>query len=129
MLTETIAIDRQTLEDTICDLTASKELLTRERDSIDNRIRALGERIVALQAKLDQAGRHSSGKAPRLRKGEGVAAILKVLNGPEGIGMSQAQISEKTEIPASTVFRMLKNRKNEDKFVLGPDNLWRKKMA
>ena len=127
MLADTITIDRQTLEDTICDLSASKELLTRERDSIDNRIKALGERIVALQAKLDQAGRNSSGKGARLRKGEGIVAILKVLNGPDGLGMSQAQIAEKTGIPGSTVFRILK--KNEDKFVAGPDNLWRKKAA
>jgi len=127
MQTDTIAIDRQTLEDTICDLASSKDLLSRERDNMDARIKALGERIAGLQAKLEQAGRNSPGKGTRLRKGEGLSAILKMLNGPEGIGMSQAQIAEKTGIPGSTVFRILKKQKNADKFILGLDNLWRKK--
>src|SRR5882672_5118653 len=100
-----ISIDRQTLEDTISDLLASKELLIRERDNINNRISAISGRIQSLQAKLEQSSRNGAGKKQRLRKGEGMAAILKVLNPQDGLGLSQAQIAEKTGISGSTVFR------------------------
>lgn len=89
------------------------------------RITALGERIQSLQVKLEQSERAASGKGFRLRKGEGIGAILKVVSGPDGLGLSQVQIAEKTGISASTVYRLL--TKNPDRFVLGQDNLWRKK--
>ncbi|MGA9777390.1 MAG: hypothetical protein WBS33_03875 [Verrucomicrobiia bacterium] len=125
MLNTNIVIDRQTLEDTISDLSESKELLSRERDSIDKRITALNDRITSLKLKLEQSARASNGKSPRLRKGEGVNGILKVLTGENGIGLSQAQIAEKTGISGASVYRTL--TKNPDKFVRGTDDLWRLK--
>jgi len=125
MTNDSICIDRQTLEDTICDLSASKELLEREAQTIATRVTAIGQRIQSLQEKLDQSARGSNGKS-RLRKGQGVEAILKVLNPEGGLGLSQAQISEKTGIPGATVYRTL--NKNKDKFVMLVDNLWRKKV-
>jgi hypothetical protein len=125
MLNEIITIDRQTLEDTICDLSKSREVLSRERDDMNTRIAALEIRIQSLRSKLEQSTKSSNGKSPRLRKGEGVNAILKVLNGESGIGLSQAQIVEKTGISGASVYRTL--TKNPDKFVRGNDDLWRMK--
>jgi hypothetical protein len=126
MQSQTIEIDREFVEQTLADLIDSKDLLCRERDNIVRRIDALTQRIQSLESKLSQAGRGgANGKKPRLRKGEGIAAILNALNGPDGLGMSQAQISERTGIAGSTVFRLL--NKNADKVALGVDMLWRKK--
>jgi Fic family protein len=125
MLNENITIDRQTLEDTIGDLSESQCLLARERDGINARIAALDERIKSLRAKLEQATRTSNGKSARLRKGEGVNGILKVLTGENGGGLSQAQIAEKSGISGASVYRTL--TKNSDKFVRGNDDLWRLK--
>jgi septal ring factor EnvC (AmiA/AmiB activator) len=125
MLNTNITIDRQTLEDTIGDLSESQSLLARERDGINARIAALDERIKSLRAKLEQAARTSNGKSARLRKGEGVNGILKVLTGENGVGLSQAQIVEKTGISGASVYRTL--TKNPDKFVRGNDDLWRLK--
>jgi septal ring factor EnvC (AmiA/AmiB activator) len=125
MLNTNITIDRQTLEDTIGDLSESQSLLSRERDGINARIAALEERIKSLRSKLEQSARTSNGKSPRLRKGEGVNGILKVLTGENGVGLSQAQIVEKTGISGASVYRTL--TKNPDKFVRGSDDLWRLK--
>src|SRR5947209_7242112 len=107
MSNESISIDRQILEDTIRDLSESESLLTREAQSIEARIKAIRDRVRTLQDKINQASKGAGSGNRRLRKGEGMAAILAVLNGPEGLGMSQAQIAEKTAIPGSTIFRLL----------------------
>lgn len=127
MAIDSISIDRQILEDTINDLCESEKLLIREAQAITTRIQAIQERVKTLQEKLSQANRSAGSGNRRLRKGEGIASILRVLNGPDGLGLSQAQISEKTGITGSTVFRILNN--NSDKVVVGQDRLWRKKAA
>jgi len=125
MSNDPITIDRQILEDTIRDLCESESLLTRESQSIDCRIKAIRERVKTLQDKIQQANHGSGSGNRRLRKGEGIAAILKVLNPQDGLGLSQAQIAEKTGITGSTVFRLLKS--NPDKVIMLVDNLWRRK--
>jgi transcriptional regulator with XRE-family HTH domain len=126
MINENISLDRETVEKMLQDLTESESLLMREAQTLEARIKSIRERMEILKAKLAATVKGVNGKKPRLRKGEGVAAILKILNGVDGIGLSQAQISEKTGISGSTVFRLL--NKNPEKFNLGVDNLWRKKV-
>jgi DNA-directed RNA polymerase specialized sigma subunit len=124
MQNEFIQIDRAEVEQTILDLQQSKAVLERESAALIDRIKATANRIEALQQKLCQPAR-ANGKKPRLHKGEGIAAILKVLNGPDGLGMSQVQIAEKTNISPSTVSRILS--KNTDKVTEGADHMFRKK--
>jgi DNA-directed RNA polymerase specialized sigma subunit len=124
MQNEQILIDRAEVEQTILDLQHSKAVLERESLALIERIKATANRIEALQQKLCQPAR-ANGKTPRLRKGEGIANILKVLNGWDGLGMSQVQIAEKTGISPSTVSRILS--KNTDKVAEGVDHLFRLK--
>ena len=126
MLNDNISLDRETVERMLEDLEESENLLIREAQTLEARIRSIRARMEILKAKLSAPVKGPNGKTPRLRKGEGVTAILKVLNPIDGAGISQAQISEKTGIAGSTVFRLL--NKNPDKFNLGVDNLWRKKV-
>jgi DNA invertase Pin-like site-specific DNA recombinase len=125
MLNDNISLDRETVEKMLQDLTESESLLIRESQAVDTRIKAIRQRMEILKAKLAAPVKGANGKTPRLRKGEGVAAILNILNGVDGLGMSQAQIAEKTGISGSSVYRVL--TKYTDKFVIGADNLWRKK--
>jgi len=124
MLNDSISIDRQTVEDTINDLSDSKELLARQRESMEKRIVALEDRIKSLKSKLEQPVR-PNGKAVRLRKGQGVNVVQKVLSSENGVGLSQAQIAEKTGVSGASVYRVL--TKNQDKFTRGSDDLWRLK--
>lgn len=126
MLNDNISIDRQMVEDMLKDLSESESLLVRESQSLELRIKAIRERMEALKAKLSAPIKGANGKGPRLRKGEGVDKILKVLNDLNGLGHSQAQIAEKTGISGSSVYRVL--TKYPDKFQIGPDNLWRRKV-
>ena len=126
MLNDNISLDRETVEKMLQDLIESESLLIREAVAVDGKIKAIRARMEILKEKLAAPIKGANGKTPRLRKGEGVTAILKVLNPVDGSGLSQAQISEKTGISGSTVFRLL--NKYSDKFVLGVDNLWRKKV-
>lgn len=126
MLNDNISLERQTVEDMLKDLEESENLLIREAQSVDSKIKSIRARMEVLKAKLAAPVKGANGKSPRLRKGEGVAAILKILNGLEGLGMSQAQIAEKTGISGSSVYRVL--TKYTDKFQIGPDNLWRRKV-
>jgi DNA-directed RNA polymerase specialized sigma subunit len=126
MQNEQILIEREEVEQTIVDLQHSKTVLERETVALTERIKAITSRIESLQQKLLQSPR-VNGHKKRLHKGEGIAAILKVLNGPDGLGMSQVQIAEKTGISPSTVSRILS--KNLDKVTEGVDHMFRRKTA
>src|SRR5207253_7325118 len=63
----------------------------------------------------------------RLRKGEGVIEIEKVLHNADGPGKTQAQIAQETGISPSSVLRILQRGEGK-KFVKGQDDLWRKKL-
>jgi len=125
MQTEQVFLNRDELQQAIQDLGALRSRLYAEAKALEDRIKSLSNRIEILTLRLS-APAVVKGDKPRLHKGEGIASILQALNGPDGLGMSQVQISEKTGISPSTVSRIL--AKNTDKVAEGVDHLFRRKM-
>lgn len=107
------------------DLTQSLALLTKERDSLTQRINDVQGRVEALQLKLATAGLNVEGGVNRRRKGESDRAIAELLNESPDKGFTLSEIAEKTKIPITSAQRALKRA--ADRFEMGSDNLWRLK--
>jgi response regulator of citrate/malate metabolism len=120
-----VEIEQLMLERTVDDLVHSLELLTKERDALNQRISESQGRVDALKLKLAQAGRSSGNKKGRRRKGESDRAIAELLASNPDKGFTLSEIAEQTEIPVTSAQRALKRA--GDKFETGSDNLWRVK--